>query len=133
MKAPRIGTMIGMCSLVIAAGIVVAVLNWAGGHFEWHPIYVWVMAPYILCALFLLLPWGIARRRAMSGSATACGLLLFTYLFYVEGLMHSGSSTGPILVIFAPLYLIAGGGVFWALAYFLVPKLIAVARDASTY
>jgi drug/metabolite transporter (DMT)-like permease len=103
MKTSRIGTMVGVCSLVVAAVIVAAALNWAHGYFEWHPIYVWAMAPYFLCALILVLPWGEARRRVMSGSATACALLVFTYLFYVEGLIHSGSSTAPVLIIFAPL------------------------------
>lgn len=123
MKTPRIGTIVGLCSLAIAAAIAAAALNWAHGYFEWHPIYVWVMAPYFLCALILLFPWGVARRRMISGAATASALLLFTYLFYVEGLINSGSSTAPVLVIFAPLYLIVGGSVFWVLTYFLVPKL----------
>jgi hypothetical protein len=126
MKTPRIGITVGACALVIAAAMAAAALNWAHGHFEWHPIYVWVMAPYLLCALILVLPWGVGRRRVTSGAATACGLLVFTYLFYVEGLIRSGSSAAPILVIFAPLYLIVGGSVFWALTYFLVPKLIAI-------
>ena len=103
--------------LVAAAWLAISALAHAAGHFEWHPIYLWVGAPYVLCAAALMFPWGVARRRMMAGCATAVAMLIFTFLFYVEGLVRSTSSTSPLIVIFAPLYLVVGGAALWALIY----------------
>lgn len=113
---------VALGSLAAAAAIAIYAMNYAAGHFEWHPIYLWVAAPYAVFALALLLPWGTASLRMMSGCATALALLIFTFFFYIEGLVRSTSSTSPLILIFAPMYLIGGGTVLWALTYVMARR-----------
>jgi hypothetical protein len=109
-------------SLAVSAITAIYALIHAAGHYVWHPIYMWVAAPYLICAAALMVPWGIEGRRIASGCVTALAMLIFTYSFYIEGLVRSESSTSPIVVIFAPAYLIVGGAAFWGLMYRFLKK-----------
>lgn len=113
MRAPSQAKVGAFGSLAVAATTAIYALCHAAGHYVWHPIYIWVAAPYLICAVSLMLPWGIEGRRMASGCATALAMLIFTYFFYIEGLVRSASSMSPVIVIFAPAYLIVGGAAFW--------------------
>jgi hypothetical protein len=122
MSAPSKAKIGAFGSLAVAAITAIYALIHAAGHYERHPIYMWVAAPYLICAAALMLPWGIEGRRIASGCVTALTMLIFTYFFYIEGLVRSESSTSPVIVIFAPAYLIVGGAAFWGLLYRFLKK-----------
>jgi len=103
-------------ALLLGGGFtLVAMQHGAGWKFEWSWFYPWALSPYVVYFLF--------SRRAEKGSpyALIAGvigavlMLAFTGLVYGNFMWFSKSSTGALVFIFAPFWMLVGGPLVLAL------------------
>lgn len=79
--------------------------------------YGYTLSPYLIAAWFVLMPWGEKRAQTISGSIVCVGLLIFTFASLNDAVWHPSRSTGPIALLFLPVYFIVGGAILWPLLY----------------
>jgi hypothetical protein len=107
---------VSVAALITAAAMVVATLAGSRG-----PVSVWFYAyslsPYLAAAWFVLMPWGEKRRQVVSGCVVSVVLLVFTFAMLYDALWEPSSSTGPIALLFLPIYFVVGGAILWPLLY----------------
>ena len=108
--------------LLAAAAIALAAMIHGAGKFEWNGFYPWAIGPYIILLLIFCLPVQQSRSRSVAGCIAALEVLLFTGLFYIDAMWISVSSTSALIFIFAPVCLLTGGLLVWALCWFLLAR-----------
>ena len=124
MKLPRRSRLVGLTALLLSAVIALATLVRESSPFAWDLYVLWVVAPYAVLAVGLLIPWGDDDRRSRTGCVTALVLLVVTHFFY-RGIWGSSDPTIGVLFFYLPMYLLPGGIALWAVLYWLGPSLWA--------
>jgi len=109
-------------SQIAALTVAISAMIHGAGKFEWNGFYPWVISPYFILLGVFCLPRGQTQTRALAGCVAAVIVLLFTCWFYVGAMWFSASSTSALIFIFAPMYLLAGGLIVWAIAWFLFAR-----------
>jgi hypothetical protein len=109
-------------SLIAASGVAVAAMIHGAGKFEWNGFYPWVLGPYIVLLTVFGLPRTQTQPRLVASCLAALAVLLFTCWFYVGAMWFSASSTSALIFIFAPIYLLIGGLIFWGAAWFVLAR-----------
>lgn len=111
-----------VASLIAAAAMVIATLAGSRG-----PVSVWFYAyslsPYLVAGWFVLMPWGERRRQVVSGSVVSIGLLVLTFAMLYDAVWQPSSSTGPIALLFLPIYFVVGSAILWPLLYLALKAL----------
>jgi hypothetical protein len=110
--------LLSAAAVAAAAGLILHAM--ASG--ENVPIGFWLynLAPYVLSAWFVLMPWGEERAQDVTGCVVAFGLLLWTYLMWDSAVFRPTSSTAGLIFLFLPIYSVVGGAIFWPLIYLTV-------------
>jgi hypothetical protein len=120
MKLPRRSVLIGLAALLLSAAFAFRALVRGSSPFSWDLYVLWVLAPYAVLIAGLLIPWGDPDRRARTGCVTALIVLAVSHYLYRDG---STSSTGGLVFVFLPMYLLPAGPLLWALLYWFGPSL----------
>lgn len=120
MKLPRRSVLIGLAALLLAGALAFRALVRASSPFSWDLYVLGVLAPYAVLVAGLLIPWGNPDRRAHTGCVTALIVLVVSHAAYRDA---ATASTGGLVFVYFPLYLLPAGPALWALLYWLGPSL----------
>ena len=119
MKLPRRSMLVGLGALLLSIVVAVSALVHASSPFSWDFYVLWVATPYLVLAAAWLIPWGDPDRRARTGCVTALIVLAVSHFFYRD---LSSATTGGLIFLYLPMYLLPAGLGLWALLYWLGPS-----------
>jgi hypothetical protein len=122
MKLPRRSVLVGLAALLLSAAMALRALIHASSPFSWDLYALWVVVPYAVLIAGLLIPWGDPDRRARTGCVTALIVLAVSHFAFRDA---STASTGGLIFIFMPMYLLPASLLLWALLYWLGPSIWA--------
>jgi hypothetical protein len=111
--------LVGLAALLLSAVIAFRALVRASSPFSWDLYVLWVATPYLVLVAGLLIPWGDPDRRARTGCVTALIVLAVSHFFYRD---LSSASTGGLMFLYLPMYLLPAGLALWALLYRFGPS-----------
>jgi len=107
---------VSVVALIAAAAMVIATLAGSRGPVSvWF--YVYSLSPYLVAGWFVLMPWGEKRRQVVSGCVVSIVLLGLTFMMLYDAVWQPSASTGPIALLFLPVYFVVGAAVLWPLLY----------------
>jgi len=115
MKVPSKMQRVSFGALVAAAGFIAHAM--ASGEDVPMGMWLYCLAPYVLAAGFVMLPWGEERARSVSGSWISFAYLVVTYLAWDGAVFRPTSSTAGLIWLFLPIYLVVGAALAWPLLY----------------
>lgn len=78
---------------------------------------IWVAGPYVVLLPLPLLPFIDRRKRDIAGAVTGAVLLFLTYGMYIA---DDSSSTGAIIYLYGPMYVLVGGCAIWLVTFVFV-------------
>jgi hypothetical protein len=119
MKLPRRSVLVGLGALLLSIVIAISALVHASSPFSWDLYVLWVATPYLVLIAGLLIPWGDPDRRARTGCVTALIVLAVSHFFYRD---LPNASTGGLIFLYLPMYLLPAGLALWALLYWFGPR-----------
>jgi hypothetical protein len=111
--------LVGLGALLLSIVIAISALVHASSPFSWDLYVLWVATPYLVLIAGLLIPWGDPDRRARTGCVTALIVLAVSHFFYRD---LSSASTGGLIFLYLPMYLLPAGLALWALLYRFGPS-----------
>lgn len=103
-------------ALILAAAMVIVTLAGSRGPVS-VGFYVYSLSPYLVAAWFVLMPWGERRRQVVSGCVVSVVLLVLTLAMLYDAVWEPSASTGPIALLFLPIYFVVGGAILWPILY----------------
>ena len=107
---------VSVVALIAAAAMVIVTLTGSRGSVSaWF--YLYSLSPYLVATWFVLMPWGEKRRQAVSGCAMSVALLIVTFVMLYDAVWQPSASTGPIALLFLPVYFVVGSAILWPLIY----------------
>jgi hypothetical protein len=119
MKLPRRSVLVGLGALLLSIFNAISALVRASSPFSWDLYVLWVATPYLVLMAGLLIPWGDPDRRARTGCVTALIVLAVSHFFYRD---LSSASTGGLIFLYLPMYLLPASVALWALLYVFGPN-----------
>ena len=119
MKLPRRSVLVGLGALLLSIFVAISALVRASSPFSWDLYALWVATPYLVLIPALLIPWGEPDRRARTGCVTALIVLAVSHFFYRD---LSSASTGGLIFLYLPMYLLPAGLSLWAVLYLFGPS-----------
>jgi hypothetical protein len=107
---------VSVAALIVAAAMVIVTLAGSRGPVS-VGFYVYSLFPYVAAGWFVLMPWGEKRRQVASGCVVSIVLLVSTFAMLYDAVWEPSASTGPIALLFLPIYFVVGGAILWPLLY----------------
>ena len=109
-------------ALATSCSVAVAAMIHGSGKFEWHSLYAWVLAPYIVLLGIQLVPAHQSEARQVATCVTAGIFLAATCWSYLGSFWFSASSTAALIFLFAPVWLFAGAFFVWPATWYLIAR-----------
>jgi hypothetical protein len=107
---------VSVVALIAAAAMVIVTLTGSKGPVSiWF--YLYSLSPYLVATWFVLMPWGEKRRQVVSGCVVSVALLVVTFVMLYDSVWQPSASTGPIALLFLPIYFVVGSAILWPLLY----------------